>query len=203
MKNKTTSFEVGIDEAGRGALAGPVAVGAVIVPIDFDWGLLEGVGDSKLVTPKNREAIFRRVKILKKAGVLTYAVSLGSARQIDAYGITQVVQKSVGRVLASLAPDPTTSIKLDGLLKAPHIYTNQQTIIRGDALEKSIGLASIIAKVTRDKHMIHLAKKYPHYHFEIHKGYGTEMHRTNIQTYGICIEHRAYFLKNCLSKNGT
>ncbi|HEX4798931.1 MAG TPA: ribonuclease HII [Candidatus Paceibacterota bacterium] len=194
MKKKIIRYEIGIDEAGRGPLAGPVAVGVVMVPIDFDWNLIEGVGDSKKVTPKNREAIFGRAQALQKEGILRYVVILGSARKIDTKGISQVVYACVEKALASLAPPTTCSLKLDGSLKAPPQYRNQQTIIRGDAQEKIIGLASILAKVTRDRYMVRIAKKYPQYGFEAHKGYGTNTHRKLIKRYGISPEHRVTFL---------
>ena len=188
----------GVDEAGRGALAGPVAVGVVLVPKGFHWGLLPGVADSKKVSPKNREAIFRRARELEKEGKLQYAVSLVSENIIDTKGITCAVREGINRALAKLAPDPlTTYIKLDGLLHAPVEYKNQKTIIKGDVTEREIGLASIMAKVTRDRYMVRLGKKYPNYGFEIHKGYGTLVHRKNIKKHSLGVMHRTTFCRGC------
>ncbi len=178
-------YIVGIDEAGRGPLAGPVAVGLVVVEIGFDWNLIPGVGDSKQVSPKNREAIFRHAKALKKEGKLNYIVVQKTALQIDRKGIAVVIRDAISQGLKKLEIEPRNShILLDGSLKAPEIYKNQKTIIKGDSKEKAIGLASIIAKVTRDAHMTRISKKYPKYDFEIHKGYGTEKHRKCIKTHG-------------------
>ncbi len=186
---------VGVDEAGRGPLAGPVAVGVAVVPYDFDWNLIPGVGDSKKVTPKNREAIFRRTQSLKKEGVLEYAVILVSAKIIDTKGISYAVRLGIEKAFKKINAHPdTTDVKLDGLLKAPSEFIHQETIIKGDAKEKVIGLASIMAKVTRDKYMTTVALKYPEYGFEIHKGYGTKKHRACIQTLGVTPLHRVTFI---------
>ncbi len=190
---------IGIDEAGRGPLAGPVAVGVAIVPVDFDFERIPGVGDSKKVSAKNREAIFRRAKLLKKQGVLDYAVALISAKIIDNIGISKAVQKGIETCLSSLRPNPKlVEVKLDGLLKAPTEFTEQETIIKGDAKEKVIGLASILAKVTRDAHMCKMAEKYPTYAFEVHKGYGTALHRAKIRQNGPSKAHRRSFVRKVL-----
>ncbi len=189
---------VGIDEAGRGALAGPVSVGVVLVPKGFDWSLIPGVADSKQVSPKNREAIFRRARELDKAGKLTYTVALVSNTVIDKKGITFAVRQGIERALAQLAPDPrTTFIKLDGLLHAPPQFEHQKTIIKGDVTEKEISLASIMAKVTRDRYMVRLAKRHPAYAFDVHKGYGTLLHRKNIKKHGLGVMHRTTFCRTC------
>lgn len=195
MKKKILKF-VGIDEAGRGPLAGPVAVGVVCVPADFDWKLIPGTGDSKKVSVKNREIIFHHTLELKKRGILNFSVSLIGAPTIDRIGITRSVSLGITRGLERLACDPeTTYIKLDGLLKAPPTYTFQETIIRGDAQEKVIGLASILAKVTRDAYMVRAARKHSEYHFEVHKGYGTKIHIEAIKTKGLCPLHRRSFTR--------
>ena len=192
-------FLVGVDEAGRGPLAGPVAVGIACVPQNFDWKLIPGVGDSKKVSPKNREAIFRTAVKLKKAGVITYAVTLVSASTIDRIGITGAVKLGIERGFKKLALNPKqTVVKLDGLLKAPAEFLNQETIIKGDAKEKVIGLASILAKVTRDRTMVRIARDYPEYDFEIHKGYGTQKHRDIMTKYGLTPIHRRSFCNKFL-----
>jgi ribonuclease HII len=187
---------VGIDEAGRGPLAGPVAVGVVKIPSDFDWNLLQGVGDSKKVSEKNRKAIFLQAKQLQKEGKLDFKVMLKSARQIDSKGIAVVIREAIKNSLESLSVEPTLSfIKLDGSLRAPSEFS-QETIIKGDAKEKVIGLASILAKVTRDTYMCTVSEKYPKYDFSTHKGYGTVSHRANIYKYGLSPEHRITYCQN-------
>lgn len=189
-------YLVGVDEAGRGPLAGPVAVGVAIVSADFDWELIPGVGDSKKVSIKNRDRIFDHVKRLKRQGMLDYVVILVSAKMIDTKGIAYAVRSGIEKAFKKLDPDPKRcSVKLDGLLRAPEAFLHQETIIQGDAKEKVIGLASIMAKVTRDRHMEKLAGKYPGYGFEIHKGYGTKLHRAYIKELGPISEHRKSFIR--------
>lgn len=198
MKIKSR-YLVGVDEAGRGPLAGPVAVGVAMVPADFDWDQIPGVGDSKKVSERERERIFKQTQALKKQGILKFAVVLVSARVIDTKGIAHAVRTGIERALKRLDADPTAcSVKLDGSLKAPDIFIDQETIIQGDAKEKVIGLASIMAKVTRDRHMVKVARKYPGYGFEVHKGYGTKMHRTYIKESGPISEHRRSFIRRVL-----
>lgn len=188
---------VGVDEAGRGPLAGPVAVGVVAMPFNFDWEMIPGVGDSKKVASKKREIIFDRAHELKTAKIIDFKVSLISATTIDEKGITSAVRLGIQRCLISLKLDPEAcDVRLDGLLKAPEEFLTQATIIKGDAKEKSIGLASILAKVTRDRHMERLSLKHPEYGFDIHKGYGTKSHRELILQYGLSSEHRASFCRN-------
>lgn len=199
---------IGIDEAGRGPLAGPVAVGVVLVPTDFDWSLLPGVGDSKQLSPKKREVLFQQTKNLKRAGHLDFAVSLVAAAVIDTQGIQSAVRQGVEKGLqtvcqAQLVIKPTdVVVKLDGSLKAPAEYSNQETIIKGDASESVIGLASIMAKVTRDNYMVKLAKRpeYEVYDLATHKGYGTKAHRRAIETYGCTAIHRRTYCKNILKE---
>lgn len=191
---------IGIDEAGRGPLAGPVAVGVVLVKPDFDWGVIPGVGDSKKVTQKNREAVFLRATELKKAGVLDFQVSLVGADIIDSKGIVPSIKLGMSRCLNSLQkrhsfqPEDVT-IKLDGSLQAPLEFVHQETIIKGDSKELCIGLASILAKVTRDQHMELLSDKYPLYTFNVHKGYGTKNHLLCIKENGLTDIHRRTFCR--------
>ena len=192
-------YIVGVDEAGRGPLAGPVAVGVAVVPQGFDWSVIPGVGDSKKVSPKHRELIYRRAQALKRNGMLDYHVTLVSNVTIDRKGISYAVALGIERCLKKLNLDAqTVDVRLDGLLKAPPEYKVQQTIIKGDAKEKIIGLSSIMAKVTRDRYMIRIAKKYPQYQFEIHKGYGTKKHCDALQRYGLSYVHRKSFCKRFL-----
>lgn len=189
-------YIVGIDEAGRGPLAGPVAVGVVVVADGFDWNLLPGVNDSKKLTATKRETIYKRTKELRKKGKLTFAVGQVSAAQIDKIGITKAVQLAMNRCISRLEINPkNTYIKLDGSLKAP-VEFKQETIIKGDSKEKCIGLASICAKVTRDEYMMKQAKKYPEYGFEQHMGYGTKLHREKIAECGYSRIHRVSYCQN-------
>ena len=191
-------YIVGIDEAGRGPLAGPVAVGVVAVPGDFDWALIPGVGDSKQVSPKKRLIIFEQAQVLKTAGMLNFRVELASAQVIDQIGIVPTIKHALTRGLEKLALASTSCrILLDGSLTAP-VEFQQQTIIRGDATEPVIGLASILAKVTRDRYMAQLAEQpayYP-YAFDTHKGYGTKSHRESIVAHGLSTEHRVSYCQN-------
>jgi ribonuclease HII len=206
-------FLVGIDEAGRGPLAGPVAVGVVVVPAE--WGgfggkngtrsskkkqpLFAEARDSKQLSPAAREAIFKKLQAAKKDGLLDFYVTLVSAKIIDTRGIVFAIRRAMARSLKKLSVPPhQTQILLDGSLYAPEEFLFQKTIIRGDQSEPVISLASIAAKVTRDRHMLKLAKKYPSYGFEIHKGYGTKQHREMIKKYGQSIVHRRSFLKGIL-----
>lgn len=193
---------IGIDEAGRGPLAGPVAVGVAAIPLDFDWALIPGVGDSKQIKEKERERVFARAKELKKLGQINFAVCQVSASLIDKKGIVNAVSTGMKRALDKLALDPNDCVvRLDGSLKAPDVYLDQTTIIGGDGLEPAIGLASIMAKVTRDRFMTKLDKQpeLAAYGFAIHKGYGTSKHRALIKQYGLSAIHRRSFCKNCLA----
>lgn len=188
----------GVDEAGRGPLAGPVAIGAVLVTADFDWALIPGVADSKKLSEKKRKAIYARAVELEKAGKLSYAVELVAPKVIDTKGISFAIRAGIAKCLEALSSDPKdTYIKLDGSLKAPPEFVHQKTIIKGDATEKEIGLASIMAKVTRDRAMVRLAKKYPAYGFEVHKGYGTLRHRQSIKKEGLTAVHRTTYCRAC------
>jgi ribonuclease HII len=198
---------IGIDEAGRGPLAGPVAVGVVLVSTDFDWGLLPGVGDSKQLSPTKRETLFQQAKALKQAGRLDYAVSMVSAAIIDKKGIQFAIKNGIERSLnVVLRPRVTLGsadvlIKLDGGLRAPGDFVHQETIIKGDAIEPAIGLASIMAKVTRDQYMVQLGRRpeYNVYDFATHKGYGTKAHRSYIAQYGCSPQHRRSYCKNIIN----
>lgn len=185
---------IGVDEAGRGALAGPVAVGAVCVPADFDWGLLPGVRDSKLLSPATRERLFIAANMLRREGILDFRVALVGAVTIDRSGINHAVALGISRILSRLDQDPeAVEVRLDGLLRAPAVYAHQHTIVRGDQTEPTISLASIVAKVTRDRYMVRLAPRYEPYGFAVHKGYGTERHRAALAKHGISDVHRRYF----------
>jgi ribonuclease HII len=202
--NFEMSFLIGIDEAGRGPLAGPVAVGAVRVPIDFDWSSVAGAKDSKQMTPKSRDALYKKMCALQKAGKLDFAVAFSSATIIDHCGIVPAVQSALDRALSKITKGGPRHclVLLDGGLHAPKEFVNQKTIIRGDQSEAVISLASIAAKVLRDRLMVKMARKYPLYGFEVHKGYGTLIHRRVIHQEGLCTLHRATFCTSSL-QNGS
>lgn len=187
---------VGVDEAGRGPLAGPVSVGVVKVSVDFDWSTISGVGDSKKISEENREAIFLRAQELRHHGQLDFAVSMVGPSVIDDKGIVYAINTAMSRCIQRLKLTPNEcDFKLDGSLMAPSQFV-QETIIKGDDKELSIGLASILAKVTRDKYMKRIARHYFQYGFEVHKGYGTKSHRESISRYGKCPIHRVSYCKN-------
>ncbi|MEK9178057.1 MAG: ribonuclease HII [Patescibacteria group bacterium] len=191
-------FLIGIDEVGRGPIAGPVAVGAFMFLNEKAKRIFRDVKESKQLTDKKREEWFRKIRIQKSKCKVDYAVCFSSSRAINKRGITKAIKSSLNRSLKKLEVGKSTfynsKILLDGGLKAPANYKNQKTIIRGDEKEMAIALASICAKVTRDRYMRRLSKKYPRYGFEIHKGYGTKKHYEAIRKYGVCREHRLTFL---------
>jgi ribonuclease HII len=188
-------FLLGVDEAGRGPLAGPVSVGVVAVPEGFDVAQeFPGVADSKKLSEKNREKLFGMLEERVKKGDANFTVELESAETIDNEGITVAVRRALWRGVNALAPDATqVRIQLDGALKAPPEYS-QETIINGDELIPLISLASIAAKVLRDRLMVDFAETYPEYGFEKHKGYGTKMHYEMLLKHGLCVIHRRSFI---------
>jgi ribonuclease HII len=189
-------WSVGVDEAGRGPLAGPVAVGVVKIPSNFDWTLLAGVGDSKKISPAKREEIFKQAQHQRHLGKLDFAVGMVGSSVIDEKGIVFAINLAMVRCIKRLEIAPENCfIKLDGSLKAP-VEFMQETIIKGDDKELVIGLASIVAKVTRDKYMERISRKYTQYDFEVHKGYGTKSHREAIANYGKSPIHRVSYCKN-------
>lgn len=187
---------VGIDEAGRGPLAGPVTVGLVKMSSDFDWELVPGVRDSKKISEKKRDVIYKRVLELHVQKKLSYVVKSVSAKSIDSKGIAPAIRRAIDAGIADLECDPgDTFIKLDGSLKAPGEF-QQETIIKGDDKEMVIGLASIMAKVTRDRYMVEQDAKYPQYGLAQHKGYGTKAHMAAIAQHGFTPIHRQSYCKN-------
>jgi ribonuclease HII len=186
-------YVIGIDEAGRGPLAGPVAVGAVCTPHNLNlFGLFPTLNDSKKLSEKKREAIFAE---LENHPDISWCVEWGSVEEIDDEGITRSVAKAIERAVRALLPDPSRgTIFLDGLLKAPKEY-EQETIVKGDATVPAIMLASIIAKVSRDRLITELSDRHPEYDFARHKGYGTAIHMEKITLYGLSPLHRKTFCK--------
>lgn len=205
-----SKYTIGIDEAGRGPLAGPVSVGVACVPNDFNWESIPGVNDSKKLSEKKREVIYEIVEELKKEGKLDYTVAMVDAATIDDIGIVPSIQKAMQEALEQIiSPNPRAAlglkecrVLLDGGLHAPEKFVNQETIIGGDGKEKIIGLASIMAKVTRDRHMVELSKDRPYslYQFELHKGYGTAKHQSAIREFGLCTIHRKTYCTKLLNE---
>lgn len=194
-----TTYIIGIDEAGRGPLAGPVSVGVVACKISNSkfqiFKRLKGIKDSKKLNEKQREEWFKKLKELEKAGIIKTAVSFSSAKIIDEKGIVFAIRRALAMSLKKLKIKPNEcEVLLDGSLYAPSEYKKQKTIIRGDDKIPVISAASIIAKVSRDRLMKRLAKKFPDYGFEKHKGYGTKAHYNTIKKYGISDIHRKSFL---------
>ncbi len=198
---KASSLRVGIDEAGRGPLAGPVSVCAFVI---FDHTFLRSIPsncDSKSMSVKARENLRKQIDEAKKQSKISYAVTFVHASTIDKKGIEYAITWGIQKSLQKLNLNPKqVSISLDGRLVAPKEYPYQKTYIRGDSRIKEIGLASIVAKTERDQYMDRISRKYPLYAFNLHKGYGTVVHREAIKKYGIVSLHRKTFLRNILKK---
>lgn len=186
---------VGIDEAGRGPLAGPVAVGLVRVPAELELlTLFPGLNDSKKLSEKKREEFFSEAQAHIRAGSFSAKVVLSSNEKIDTLGISRVIRSAIAQGLESLAPETDEHrVFLDGALRAPEPYA-QETVIGGDGSIPAIMLASVLAKVTRDRYMKKIAAEYPEYGFDQHKGYGTKAHLEAIKKYGMCTIHRSSFI---------
>lgn len=194
MSMSSGRFIIGIDEAGRGPLAGPVAVGAVAVPMDFNWKAVYSVKDSKRLTPRAREIWFGKLQDLRRAKKLDFSVSFSPAQMIDRRGIVVSIQSALITCLQQIGAKPKNcEIFLDGSLYAPRNFPAQKTIIHGDDIEPIISMASIIAKVSRDGLMRRLAARFPEYSFDMNKGYGTKTHRVSIKKHGLCKLHRKSF----------
>lgn len=227
--DKNIKYIIGIDEVGRGPIAGPVAVAAFkLLIIDYQL-LIENakeelkipLRDSKKLSKKQREIWFNFLKKQKEAGNCDYAVSFVSSENIDKFGINKCIQKALNKSLEAittpevlfgrssdegdgsgarpsqkelLAPFGMLYVYLDGGLKAPAEYINQETIIKGDELHPIISMASIMAKVSRDRVMTNYAREYPDYGFEKHSGYGTKAHYEAIKKHGQTPIHRKSFI---------
>ena len=187
---KSRGFKLicGVDEAGRGPLAGPVCAAAVILPEDCD---IEGLNDSKKLTEKKREALYD--VIIEKA--LAYSVAYGTLEEIEQYNILNATYLAMNRAIEGLKI-PADYALIDGNRVPTGIKVQCETVVKGDAKSSSIAAASILAKVTRDRLLLEYAKEYPEYGFEKHKGYGTAAHYDAIKKYGVLPIHRLSFLKN-------
>lgn len=176
----------GVDEAGRGPLAGPVCAAAVILPKGC---IIEGLNDSKKLSEKKREQLFD--VITQKAEA--YSIAMASEKEIDEINILQATFLAMHRAVGSLEIKPDFVI-VDGN-RDPLLGIKTMTLIKGDALCESVAAASVLAKVTRDRYMLEMCEKYPEYQFQKHKGYGTKLHYEMIEKYGISDIHRKSFLK--------
>lgn len=176
----------GVDEAGRGPVAGPVCAAAVILPGGI---VIEGLNDSKKLSEKKREKLFDEIT----ENALAWSVSLVDERVIDEINILQATFRAMAQAIAQL--DPSAQLALVDGNRAADFGLPVRTIVKGDGLSASIAAASILAKVTRDRLMEQYAEQYPQYGFEIHKGYGTKRHYAALREFGPCPIHRMSFLK--------
>jgi ribonuclease HII len=175
----------GLDEVGRGPLAGPVVVGAVVIENESQF--LEGVRDSKIMSEKKRDFFFEKIKEISTA----WGIGVVESFEIDEFGISQAIQKAMERAIDSLGIDVDYLIT-DGNVQKIRNYP-MEVITDGDALHYSISAASVLAKVTRDNMMKEYSKKYPEYGFEKHVGYGTKIHMEALERIGPCEIHRKCF----------
>jgi len=176
----------GVDEAGRGPLAGPVCAAACILPRGLE---IEGLNDSKKLTEKRREALYD--VICEKA--VSYGIAFATVEEIEELNILGATYLAMNRAIAQLHVTPDLAL-IDGN-RNQGITVNSQTVVKGDSKCADIAAASILAKVTRDRYMMELDEKYPQYLFKKHKGYGTKDHYAAIREHGMCSEHRPSFLK--------
>ena len=176
----------GVDEAGRGPLAGPVCAAAVILPRGLE---IPGLNDSKKLSDKRRRELFP--VICKEA--VSYGIAFASAEEIDGINILQATYLAMERALAQLAVKPDLAL-IDGN-RAKDFGIPVETVVKGDSRSANIAAASILAKVTRDDLMLKMAERYPEYGFEIHKGYGTKAHYDALREHGACPIHRITFLR--------
>ena len=177
----------GVDEAGRGPLAGPVCAAAVILPPDV---IIEGLNDSKKLSEKKRDALYE--PIMEQA--ISYGIAFATVEEIEQYNILQATYLAMRRAVDQLSIKPDL-VLVDGN-RLPPLDVAGKTVIKGDSLSASIAAASILAKVTRDRLMLELDEQYPMYGFAKHKGYGTAAHYEALRAYGISPVHRPSFLKN-------
>lgn len=180
------SLICGVDEAGRGPLAGPVCAAAVILPRGIE---IAGLNDSKKLSEKKREKLYD--EICDKA--ISFGIAFATVDEIEKLNILNAAMLAMNRAIAQLDPQPELAL-IDGNRNSA-IEIRSQCIVKGDAKCADIAAASILAKVTRDRYMLEMAEKYPEYHFEQHKGYGTKLHYEALREHGPCEVHRPSFLR--------
>lgn len=180
----------GVDEAGRGPLAGPVYAAAVILSPEYP---IIGLNDSKKLSEKKRESLYDI--ILEEA--VAYCISSASVEEIETYNILGATYLAMSRAVSGLSRSPVLAL-IDGNRIPPQLTVPAQSVVKGDALSESIAAASILAKVSRDRVLKEMDTQYPQYGFAVHKGYGTAAHTAAIREYGPCPEHRPSFLRKIL-----
>ena len=191
IAQKGYKYICGIDEAGRGPLAGAVWTAAVVLPLDFE---IDGLNDSKKLTEKKREELF---DIITKNAVF-YSIEKVEAQVIDKINILNATMLAMKKACEKL--DKCDYALIDGN-KLPELNIPCEFIIKGDSKSPSIAAASILAKVSRDREMLEMAKIYPEYNFEKHKGYGTKLHYEKLEEFGACKIHRQTFLRKFYENN--
>ena len=184
--DKGITLICGVDEAGRGPLAGPVCAAAVILPANAE---IPGLNDSKKLTDKKRRELFPLIQ----EQAIAYGIGFADEKEIDQINILQATFLAMERAIAQLPIKPE-HILIDGN-RNKDFGIPSDTVVHGDSLSASIAAASILAKVTRDNFMLEIAEKYPGYSFEVHKGYGTKVHYAALEALGPCPIHRMTFLK--------
>lgn len=191
LKSQGYTAVCGVDEAGRGPLAGPVFAAAVILPDDMED---LGINDSKKLSEKKRDALFDIIK--EKA--IAYCIASADEKEIDELNILNATFLAMKRAVEGLSVKPDIAL-IDGNRK-PNTGIEEMTLVKGDAKSISIAAASILAKVSRDRFLLELDEKYPEYQFRKHKGYPTALHYEMIKAHGISPVHRLSFLKNLSEK---
>lgn len=189
--NKGFKTVCGVDEAGRGPLAGPVYAAAVILPIGAE---IDGLNDSKKLSEKKREELFEIINDV----AISVSVGTASEKEIDEINILNATFLAMKRAVLGLEIPADYAI-IDGN-RAPNLEIPAETVVKGDGKVMSVAAASIIAKVSRDRFMLKMAEQYPEYQFEKHKGYGTRLHYEMIEKYGVSPIHRKSFLKKILGE---
>lgn len=189
-KQNGFKYVCGVDEAGRGPLAGPVCAAAVILPEGCE---IEGLNDSKKISEKKREQLYDI--IIEKA--VAYSIAYGTLEEIEQYNILEATYLAMNRAIEGLSVKADFAL-IDGNRVPRNITVPCETVIKGDGKSYSIAAASILAKVTRDRLLLEYDEKYPQYGFANHKGYGTKAHYEAIAQHGVCEVHRLSFLKNVL-----
>lgn len=194
---------VGIDEVGRGPIAGPVTVCACAIQYsEYKKIKTSTLKDSKKMLPKKREFWHKKAQELVSLGILKYAVVSKGNTLIDRKGVAYAIRNALGEALEAISLNPKeTKVLLDGSLSAPKEYKDQKTIIKGDQKEKIISLASVIAKVSRDKKMLLYHRKYPLYMWDKNKGYGTKAHYAALKKHKQSPLHRKSFLSKLQEEN--
>lgn len=176
----------GVDEAGRGPLAGPVCAAAVILPRGME---IPGLNDSKKLTEKKREALYDVIC----SSAVSYGIAFATVDEIEEINILNAAMLAMNRAIEKLSVQPTLAL-IDGNRNSA-IKVASRCVVKGDAKCADIAAASVLAKVTRDRYMLEMAEKYPQYKFEKHKGYGTKDHYAALREYGPCEIHRPSFLR--------